>query len=49
MPSWKVSIKAAGNNAFGAGGVCQSEDFPAVKKRMARFMAAGFLALGNQH
>ena len=32
-----------------SGGVCRSEDFPAVKKRMARFMAAGFLALGNSH
>jgi AcrR family transcriptional regulator len=28
-----------------SGGVCHSDDFPAVKKRMARFMAAGFLAL----
>jgi AcrR family transcriptional regulator len=26
-------------------GVCQSDDFPAVKRRIARFMAAGFLAL----
>ncbi|MGH7023271.1 MAG: TetR/AcrR family transcriptional regulator [Caulobacteraceae bacterium] len=29
-----------------SGGVCHSNDFPAVKARMARFMAAGFLALG---
>lgn len=28
-----------------SGGVCKSEDFAAVKKRMARFMAAGFLAV----
>ncbi len=28
-----------------SGGVCHSDDFPAVKLRMARFMAAGFLAL----
>lgn len=28
-----------------SGGLCHSDDFPAVKKRMARFMAAGFLAL----
>ncbi len=28
-----------------SGGVCRSKDFPAVKKRIARFMAAGFLAL----
>jgi AcrR family transcriptional regulator len=28
-----------------SGGVCHSDDFPAVKKRIARFMAAGFLAL----
>ena len=27
-----------------SGGVCKSEDFVAVKKRMASFMAAGFLA-----
>jgi AcrR family transcriptional regulator len=26
-------------------GVCRSDDFPAVKARMAKFMAAGFLAL----
>ncbi len=28
-----------------SGGVCLSDDFPAVKRRIARFMAAGFLAL----
>lgn len=28
-----------------SGGVCRSDDFKAVKKRIARFMAAGFLAL----
>lgn len=28
-----------------SGGVCESEDFEAVKKRMAKFMAAGFLAI----
>ena len=28
-----------------SGGVCQSDDFPAVKQRIAKFMAAGFLAL----
>ena len=28
-----------------SGGICHSDDFPAVKKRMARFMAAGFLSL----
>ena len=27
-----------------SGGLCKSDDFPAVKKRMATFMAAGFLA-----
>lgn len=26
-------------------GVCHSDDFPAIKKRIARFMAAGFIAL----
>ncbi|HEX5006955.1 MAG TPA: TetR/AcrR family transcriptional regulator [Hyphomonadaceae bacterium] len=28
-----------------SGGICHSDDFPAVKKRMAKFMAAGFHAL----
>lgn len=28
-----------------SGGLCHADDFPAVKKRMARFMAAGFRAL----
>lgn len=28
-----------------SGGVCQSEDFEAVKQRMAKFMAGGFLAI----
>jgi tetracycline repressor-like protein len=28
-----------------SGGVCKSEDFAAVKDRMASFMAAGFLAI----
>ena len=28
-----------------SGGLCRSDDFPAVKQRIARFMAAGFLAL----
>jgi AcrR family transcriptional regulator len=28
-----------------SGGLCHSDDFPEVKKRMAKFMAAGFLAL----
>jgi hypothetical protein len=28
-----------------SGGLCHSDDFPAVKQRIARFMAAGFLAL----
>jgi len=30
-----------------SGGICHSDDFPAVKQRMARFMAAGFQALGR--
>ena len=29
------------------GGACRSDNFPAVKKRMAKFMAGGFLALGK--
>ncbi len=28
-----------------SGGLCRSDDFPAVKARIARFMAAGFLAI----
>lgn len=28
-----------------SGGICHSDDFPAVKKRIAKFMAAGFMAL----
>lgn len=28
-----------------SGGICHSDDYPAIKKRMARFMAAGFLSL----
>jgi AcrR family transcriptional regulator len=28
-----------------SGGLCRSDDFPAVKKQIASFMAAGFLAL----
>jgi AcrR family transcriptional regulator len=31
-----------------SGGLCHSDDFPAVKKRMAKFMAAGFLALAGK-
>jgi hypothetical protein len=30
-----------------SGGLCKSGDFMAVKRRMARFMAAGFLALSK--
>jgi AcrR family transcriptional regulator len=30
-----------------SGGICRSDDFPEVKKRIARFMAAGFHALGD--
>src|SRR5580698_9577533 len=28
-----------------SGGLCRSDDFPAIKKRIAKFMAAGFLTL----
>jgi AcrR family transcriptional regulator len=31
-----------------SGGLCKSEDFPAVKKRMASFMAAGFIDICTQ-
>jgi len=30
-----------------SGGLCRSDDFEAVKQRMAKFMAAGFLALSR--
>ncbi len=30
-----------------SGGICRSDDFEAVKQRMARFMAAGFMALSG--
>ncbi len=32
-----------------SGGLCKSEDFDAVKQRMASFMAAGFLAICAKH
>jgi hypothetical protein len=31
-----------------SGGICKSEDFEAVKKRMATFMAGGFMAVCGQ-
>lgn len=31
-----------------SGGICHSDDFPAVKKRIAKFMAAGFLTLKSR-
>jgi AcrR family transcriptional regulator len=31
-----------------SGGLCRSDDFRAVKQRMAKFMAAGFLALSGK-
>jgi hypothetical protein len=31
-----------------SGGLCRSDDFPAVKQRIAKFMAAGFLTLKNR-
>jgi AcrR family transcriptional regulator len=30
-----------------SGGLCKSDDFKAVKRRMARFMAAGFMTIAN--
>jgi len=30
-----------------SGGLCRSSDFPEIKKRMVKFLAAGFLALKN--
>jgi len=32
-----------------SGGLCKSDDFMAVKQRMARFMAAGFLTFRDSH
>ena len=31
-----------------SGGLCRSDDFQAVKERMAKFMAAGFLAISAE-
>lgn len=31
-----------------SGGVCQSDDLPAAKARMAEFMAAGFRAIAQE-
>jgi AcrR family transcriptional regulator len=31
-----------------SGGICKSDDFPAVKARMAKFMAGGFLAFCDE-
>jgi AcrR family transcriptional regulator len=31
-----------------SGGLCHSDDFPAIKERMARFMAAGFHAINRR-
>ncbi len=31
-----------------SGGLCHSDDFPAVKKRLAKFMAAGFRAIKSK-
>jgi len=31
-----------------SGGICRSDDFPSVKKRIAKFMAAGFLSLKDR-
>jgi len=31
-----------------SGGLCRADDFPAVKARMAKFMAAGFLAIAKR-
>ncbi len=31
-----------------SGGLCKSEDFAAVKARMASFMAAGFMQICNK-
>lgn len=32
-----------------SGGLCKSDDFDAIKRRMARFMAAGFLEICRKH
>lgn len=31
-----------------SGGLCRSEDFDAIKARMARSMAAGFIGIGQE-
>jgi AcrR family transcriptional regulator len=40
-----TSLARTGRIDHLSGGVCRSDDFPAIKKRLAKFMAAGFLAL----
>jgi hypothetical protein len=32
-----------------SGGICRSDDFQSIKERMARFMAAGILALAKDY
>jgi hypothetical protein len=42
-----TSIARTGRIDHLSAGLCHSDDFPAIKKRIAAFMAAGFLALNK--
>ncbi|RZJ46509.1 MAG: TetR/AcrR family transcriptional regulator [Brevundimonas sp.] len=43
-----LSLARTGRIDHLSGGLCQSEDFEAIKARMARFMAGGFMAICHQ-
>jgi hypothetical protein len=43
-----LSLARTGRIDHLSGGLCQSEDFEAIKARMARFMAGGFMAICKQ-
>lgn len=43
-----LSLARTGRIDHLSGGLCQSEDFEAIKARMARFMAGGFIAICEQ-
>ena len=40
-----LSLARTGRIDHLSGGLCQSDDFEAIKARMAKFMAGGFMAI----
>lgn len=44
-----TSIARTGRIDYLSGGLCRSDDFPAIKKRIATFLAGGFLAMKNNN